>query len=221
MGGNLILFCIPRSGSHMVRSMLVADPRVTDLGIYDINDASYAGLETFVRAGATGKKLTVVQVICHVSYDHAAFVAAAGRLGAAVIFLRREDLLAQVASRELMRKTGVRVGEPVTADVVLDHDHSATEILQTALMVEQVRIRLEESGLPFAELTYEQACAADSLSRLADVVERLTGVRVAVGQPTTVKLAPPLREFVLNIKTRSRWGSLDMERRPDSDPDLA
>lgn len=192
---HLVIWSSFRAGSHMLRSMLAADPRVFDTGEYMDQPGQ---LRAFLDEQASTNPDRVILTNPKWGLGALPIGPRAGVLqavGARVILLHRRDLLAQQASWALAAKTGAFRGDPAPAGTVvtLDPDRAGRAMFDHALQLEQLRLALVD--VPHVELAYEDITRDSVSAALATL-----GIDLNVTEATTQKSAPRLADFVLNLR---------------------
>lgn len=191
---HLVIWSSFRSGSHMLRSMLGADPRTVDTGEFMEMPGT---LRAFLDRHAEANPGKVIVSNPKWGFDVMPVGPRARVLeavGARVILLHRRDLLAQQASLALAAKTRCWRGDPAPAGttVTLDPDKAGHRMFTHALQLEKLRLALRD--LPHVELAYEDISAASVAAALGAL-----GLDLTVTEPTTRKSAPALAEYVTNL----------------------
>lgn len=190
---HLVIWSSFRSGSHMLRSMLAADPRVVDTGEYMDQPGT---LRAFLEEHAAANPGRII--VCNPKWGFGRLpveprVRVLQAIDARVILLHRRDLLAQQASFALAAKTGAfRDVAPAGTTVTLDPEHAGMAMFRMALQFEHLRSAL--ASTPHVELAYEDISAATVEAALGTL-----GLDLKVGVPTTQKSAPRLADFVTNL----------------------
>lgn len=191
---HLVIWSSFRSGSHMLRSMLAADPRIVDTGEY-IEEPGR--LRAFLNGHAAANPGKVV--LSNPKWGAGTFpvgprATVLRNVGAKVILLHRRDLFAQQASWALAGATGCfREVAPAGAEITLDERRAGRNMFRHALQLEQLRIALAD--VPHVELAYEDITHASVVAAVAAL-----GLDLSVADPTTRKSAPPrLADFVTNL----------------------
>ncbi|MDF2983147.1 MAG: Stf0 sulfotransferase [Devosia sp.] len=200
---HLVIVSTPRSGAHMLRSMLRADGSIDDLGAFIFPDD---GQVIEPPANASGEAVQAVYerelaarpgrtLVSHIKLMHGHFEAirAAAATGGRFMLLRRVDRLAEACSLILAMKYRA-IAEPAPAGSTI-----SPEPKQVRDMVAEFG-RLEElgrrylEGLPFVSLDYEDISVPTVKAASASL-----GLDLDVGEPTTQKSAPRLADFVTNL----------------------
>jgi LPS sulfotransferase NodH len=200
---HLVIVSTPRSGAHMLRSMLRADASVDDLGAFIFPDdgqvieppataSAEAVQAVYERELASRKGRSLVS---HIKLMHGHFEAirAAASTGGRFILLRRRDRLAAACSLVLAMKYHA-IAEPAPAGGVISPDpNKVRDLVEKFGRLEELGKRYLD-GLPHVELAYEDISVPAVKSALATL-----GFDIEVGEPTTVKSAPRLVDYVTNI----------------------
>lgn len=191
---HLVIWSSLRAGSHMLRSMLRADPLVVDVGEY--LDPVRFGPFLDQKARDNPGRIIVSNPKWGLSpLPLGPRVRALQERGAHVILLYRRDLLAQQASFSLAAKTGAFRGAAQPGEMVtLTAEQTGPMMFKNALQLEQLRLLLKP--LPHVELAYEDI----TVPAVAAAVTALIGMRLKVGEPTTTKSAPRLADYVTNLE---------------------
>lgn len=192
MATHLVIWSSLRSGSHMLRSMLARNPRLHDADEYmDVPGKLRDFLDRQAAAHPGAVILSNPKWGFGQPLGPRARILAA--LGAKIILLHRRDLLAQQASFHLAARHRAFIGvAPAGAEVTLDPAATGLGMFRHALQLEQLRVAL--AGLPHVDLAYEDISVASVSAALATL-----GLDLAVGEPTTVKSAPRLADYVTNL----------------------
>lgn len=208
MRQHLAFFAPHRVGAHMLRSMLVADTKVFDGGEYGGGgnpDRSGPGYELHLQkreAQTLPDKiiLTNPKIRPRMDFDGIAKVIVQRRIP--VLLLLRHDILAMVASKELAARHGSwhRPGPPL--QIALGDRH-ARHMMDVAIAIEQCKLALRDHGIAWDELQYSDLVMRDKVVR--KTINSWAGQEIAIGEPTTKKMSPPLNKFVLNISDRKAW----------------
>lgn len=198
---HLVIVSTPRTGSHMVRSMLRADPKVWDIGAFIFPDdgqvveppadgSAEAVRKVYKRELSPGRVLLSQLKLMHDQFD--AMRAAAGT-GGRFLLLTRRNRLAQACSLLLASAYGSFVRKaPTGARISPDPGHVRELILKFDKLERLARLHLE--GLRCVELAYEDI----KPGTLHEAVNDL-GFDLRVGEPTTTKSAPRLADYVTNL----------------------
>jgi hypothetical protein len=189
----IVTVATPRSGFHMLHSMLAADPRVLDVGCLAMGETryDYRGPRLGVAAlSEIGRAHPDIVVVGNIKRLVAAEDVGDGQ--ATCIHLYRGNLLALHASTLIAQKYGCWYAPPVgpvsvtfDAEVVYEWTRLARENFE--------RVRGLLAGRRLIELAYEELSRQSLQAALAGI-----GVEIAVGDPTTPKLSPPYESSVTN-----------------------
>lgn len=201
---HLIFFTPFRVGSHMLRSMLLGGGQVFDGGEFG-RPGAYSAAKFLEHIALREKQalpgriiLTNVKIRPFMEFDDIADAIA--KMGAPVMLLLRHDLLAMIASSVLagLNRNWLK---PNPRPIKLDLSHG-TLMLNTALSIEQCKTALRRARIPWTELQYDELT---NLDRVNGVIRLWAGQEIRLSAPTTVKMSPPLDQFVINIFDRKSW----------------
>lgn len=200
---HLVILSAPRTGSHMLRSMIKADPQIADIGAFlqpleglveTPPESDRESLRRFYIDQTLANRGRIVLSNLKVFGNNLDPLLAAMDTGGRFIHLTRRDRLAQVASFTLaaQHKAFYRPA-PAGAKVTLDREQVAKQIVK--LEMADVRFRAAICTVPHVELAYEDI----AVETVSAAVKHLTGLDLGIGEPTTKKSAPPLAQYVTNI----------------------
>jgi hypothetical protein len=178
----------------MLRSMLAGDPRVVDTDEYLEPAGRLAEFLAAAAAEAPGKVVLSNPKWGLGTEPIAMRAQVLLRAGAKVILLHRRDLLAQQASWALAMSTGAFRGAPAPSGktVTLSPERAGLAMFNHALQLERLRMAL--MPLQHVELAYEDITVTAVSAALAAL-----GFDLTVREPTTVKSAPRLADYVTNL----------------------
>lgn len=201
----MVILSAPRTGAHLLRGMLSADPGIVDLGApWHLGESNaprlvagdFASARAFIAeiADAYPNQIIVSNVKIGVA-EHSELVRAYAGAGARFVRLYRRDRLAQVASFVLAAQHQCFYGPaPAGATITLKPERVAQQLsdiergeLATCAML---------AGLPHVELAFEDLLDTQLVEA---ALSGLVGRPLRLGQPTTIKSAPPLRDYVTNL----------------------
>lgn len=185
----LIIASLLRSGSHMLRSMLSADPTLYDAGQWLPRTDDFRGWIEEHQKSADDRTM-VINTKVTITRDPAQTLDVAKELGAPVLFLTRHNLLAQVVSWELACQYRHHPEMPLVVRDNLSPEEVAMKLYHEAAAVQQFRHALVQKSLPHAEIAYEELLA----DRLRDALSGLLQRAVLLGPPVTEKVTPPIAE---------------------------
>jgi LPS sulfotransferase NodH len=195
---HLVILSAPRTGSHMLRSMLRADASIVDLGALAppweclVEPPRVEGLRAFYQAHMQRVAPLTVLSNWHL-LGGVRGVADIVATGGVFIYLYRRDLLAQAASAKLAREHGCYYkAAPPGAKVTLGQD---TRDLMDNWTRQHEQLQRILPGLPHRTLAYEDI----TVPTVAEIAAELLGRAVVVGAPTTPKSAPALETYVTNL----------------------
>lgn len=201
---HLVIWSTYRSGSHMLRSMLRADPGVHDAGQFlDRGDGfrrekeatAPRYLRDFMAAAEAEHpgKIIVTNPKIGKKRDLDAYAADMKAAGAAIIVLRRRDLLAQRASEVFARECNAWGDKtaPAGSKIFLSpKDLERIEITKDRLAHALALL----DGVSYETIHYEDISVASVTAAC-----RALGLGIIPGEPTTTKSAPDdLASFVVN-----------------------
>lgn len=200
---HLVIVSTPRSGAHMVRSMLRADASVADLGAFifpddgkviepPANASAEAVQAVYKRESKARKGRTLVS---HIKLMHGHFdaIRAASATGGRFILLRRRDRLAEACSLVLAMKYHAFVDPAPAGATISPEPRMVRDLVAKFKRLEEVGRRYLED-LPHVELAYEDITRDSVSAALATL-----GIDLKVSEPTTRKSAPRLADFVTNL----------------------
>jgi LPS sulfotransferase NodH len=189
----IVTVATPRSGFHMLHSMLAADSRVLDVGCLAMGETQYDyrgqrfGVAAFSEIARAHPDRVVVGNIKRVVTPEDV-----GDGEATFIHLYRRDLLGLHASTLIAQKYGCWCAPPVgpvsvtvDAEMVDEWTRLARENFQ--------RVRGLLAGRKVIEIAYEELSRQPLQAALARI-----GVEIMVGEPTTPKLSPSYEDSVTN-----------------------
>lgn len=204
---HLVIVSTPRTGANMVRSMLRADPAVTDVGwpFYQREaivpawptDIAQADIEAWYQEHSAGCIL-VSNVKLHSFGNWQAHLQAAAATDGRFIYLQRRDRFAQVASWLYARKRGAHFA-PLAVDEPIHIEQAEADEWLTQFADFDADAAQELLPYPHQTLFYEDITPAV----LAQATGAL-GIDVSVGNPTTPKISPALSVYVENLSDFAR-----------------
>ena len=200
---HLVIVSTPRSGAHMLRSMLRADPSVDDLGAFSFPDdgkvieppadaSAKAVQAVYKRESKSRKGRTLVS---HIKLMHGHFEAirAAAATGGRFMLLRRRDRVAEACSLMLAMKYRAIVDPAPAGATIAPEPRLVRDLVANFERLEELGRRYLE-GLPHVEIAYEDISLASIKAALAAL-----GIDLTVGEPTTTKSAPLVADYVTNL----------------------
>lgn len=200
---HLVIVSTPRSGAHMLRSMLRADASVDDLGAFIFPDdgkvieppanASADAVQAVYRREIKARKGRTL--VSHIKLMHGHFdaIRAAAATGGRFILLRRRDRLAEACSLMLATKYRAIIDPAPAGATISPEPRLVHDLVANFARLEELGRRYLD-GLPHVELAYEDI-SRDSVSAALATL----GFDLKVSEPTTQKSAPRLADFVTNL----------------------
>jgi hypothetical protein len=181
----------PRSGFHMLHSMLAADPQVLDAGCTFMGETAYPskgnkyGIPAYIEIAQDNPHKIVFGNVKWLERVK-------GAEDATFIHLYRKSLVAHHASQRIAQIYNCWYAPP-TVPVQITLDKTLLDEWARLTRKEFARVRSMLAGMKYLEIAYEDL-TRQSLSAALEGI----GAHLTVGDPTTPKIAPPFEECVTN-----------------------
>lgn len=191
----IISITSPRSGSHMLHSMLATDPGLLDVGCLAMGETTYdyrgdkSGLEAYADIQSQHPDCIIL--------GNMKMLMEAPSTDAVFIHLYRRHLLDLYASTliaQVYRCWYAPPAEPVGVTL----DRASVDLWRSQVRKAFVGTRALLDGHRTVEIAYEDLNCAT-----LDAALRAIGVELVVTNPTTKKISPPFADCVTN------WGDFD------------